>query len=365
MKILHLYKDYHPVKGGIENYVKVLAESQAAAGHDARVLVCSLGLSGSVRRENGVRVIRAGRLATLASMPISPGFFMRALAEKPDVAHVHSPYPQGEFANMLLGRATATVVTHHADVVRQKRLLRFYGPLWRLALQKADIIAATSPNYIATSPWLQPVQNKCRTAPLGVDLSRFSECMDAGERDPNRLLFVGKHRYYKDLGALLQAMASLPNARLTVAGDGPMRAEWEQQAVQLGVAGRTEFVGEVPDAQLPPLYCRSGVFVLPASSRAEAFGTVLLEAMACGLPCVATEVGTGTSWVVQDGQTGLVVPPGNPDRLAAALRRLAGDPAWARQLGEAGRNRVAETFTQEKMCARVQEIYAEVLAMKA
>jgi len=341
LNILHLYKDYHPVLGGIENHIKTLAEAQTAAGH------------------------QAGRLATAASMPLSLSQPVALARLRPDVAHVQSPYPLGEVANWLLGRARATVITHHSDVIRQQGWLRLYGPLLRRVLRAAGRIIATSPRYIETSPWLRLVREKCVVVPLGVDIARFTPPINQPANQPASqptLLFTGRLRYYKGLSTLLQALPALPGVQLIVVGDGPMREEWEQLTDTLGLRDRVTFTGEVPDESLPRYYWTADLFVLPANARAEAFGTVLLEAMASGLPCITTEVGTGTSWVVQDGVTGLVVPPRDPQALTQAIRSLLDDFRRRVAMGQAARARVETEFTLEQMIARVQAVYDEVLS---
>ena len=360
MNTLHIYKDYHPVLGGIENHIGVLAEAQAAAGHRVTVLVCNPGLRTQVENINGVKVAKAGRLTTAASMPLSlsqPAILARL---RPDVAHIHSPYPLGEVANLLLGRARATVITHHSDVVRQRGWLRLYGPLLRRVLRAADRIIATSPRYIETSPWLCPVRDKCAVVPLGVDHRRFTPPATR-PGGPLTLLFVGKLRYYKGLDTLLRALVNLPDVHLDIVGDGPMRPPWENLAAELSVADRVRFLGQVNDAGLTERYHRAHLFVLPANARAEAFGTVLLEAMASGLPCIATELGSGTSWVVQDGVTGLVVSPRDQQALTEAIRVLMDNPQRRAEMGQAARARVETEFTQERMIARVQAVYEETL----
>ncbi|HIQ02107.1 MAG TPA: glycosyl transferase family 1, partial [Anaerolineales bacterium] len=174
MEVLHIYKDYYPALGGIENHIKVLAEAQAGAGHRVTVLVCDPGPRTRVEELHGVRVVKAGRLTTAASMPLSISQPLGLARLRPDIAHVHSPYPLGEVANWLLGRARATIITHHSDVVRQRGWLRLYGPLLHRVLAAADRVIATSPRYIETSPWLRPVREKCVVVPLGVDHRRFA-----------------------------------------------------------------------------------------------------------------------------------------------------------------------------------------------
>lgn len=360
MHILHLYKDYSPVLGGIENHIRMLAEAQVALGHEVTVLVCSRDRHTYEERLNGVRVIRAGRLATAASMPLSWRQPLILARLRVDVAHIHSPYPLGEVANWLWGRARATVITHHSDIVRQRTILRFYGPILRRVLRAADAIIATSPRYLESSPWLRPMQARCTVVPLGVDLSRFT-ILARPMHIPPTLLFVGKLRYYKGLDTLLRAMPQVPQARLVIVGDGPMRETWQRLAIQLGLEPRVQFVGEVSDAELLSYYANADLFVLPANARAEAFGTVLLEAMAAGLPVVSTELGTGTSWVNQDGVTGRVVPPNDPDALAAVLRELLAAPSQLAQMGKAARARVEAEFSLSVMVRRVEAVYQQAL----
>ncbi len=371
MHILHLYKDYFPVLGGIENHIKLLAEAQAARGHRVTVLVTSLLPRTQREHRNGVEIIKAGRLATVASAPLSIAFPFELRRLRPDVAHLHFPYPVAEVAYWLVGRAHATILTYHSDVVRQKGWLRLYAPLMRRVLAKTDRILATSPRYAETSPVLQTVRDRVRIVPLGIETARFTQ---ADERSVARLrqryapdgapllLFVGKLRYYKGVDWLLRALPAIANARLLIVGEGPMRHAWETLARATGVHERVHFVGEVPDETLPAYYHAADLFVLPASARSEAFGTVLLEAMAAGLPLITTEVGTGTSWVNQHGQTGLVVPPRAPSALADAINTLLRHPDRRLAMAQAARRRAIQEFDVACMVERVEAVYEEVLA---
>lgn len=361
MRILHVYKDYFPVLGGIENHIKTLAEAQIQAGHKVTVLVCDPSPRTHVETRNGVKVIKAGRLFTAASMPVSLTQPLIVARLRPDILHVQGPYPLGELSAWLFGGGkTPFVLSYQSDIVRQKNLLRLYGPFLRRVLRRADRILANSPRYIETSPWLQPVKTKCQSVPIGIDVGRFitSEHAYAG---PPTLLFVGRLRYYKGLDTLITAMRDLPGVHLKLAGDGPMYAQLQAQVQALELTERVHFLGEIADEDLPAVYHQAHVFVLPSNARAEAYGIVLLEAMASGLPCVSTEVGTGTSWVVQDGVTGRVAPPQDPAALAAALRELVDDPEKRRAMGRAGRQRVEMEFTQELMAQRVMAVYESLL----
>lgn len=364
MNILHLYKDYHPVLGGIENHIKMVAEAQIAAGHQVTVLACDPSQHTNIETLNGVKIIKAGRLATAASMPLSLVQPLMLTKLRPDITHIQSPYPLGEVANWLLGRGKATVISYQSDVVRQQTILRFYGPILRRVLQAADQIITNNPRYLETSTWLQPVYEKCRVIPIGIDITRFAP-ISHPRQDIFHLLFVGRLRYYKGLDTLLYALPDIPQAQLTIVGVGPMHVTWQALTQELGLTNRVVFVGEVGDTHLPDYYRQADLFVLPSNARSEAYGIVLLEAMASGLPCITTELGTGTSWIVQDGVTGFVVPPADPPALAKAINTLRANEALRQQFGRAGLARVRAEFSQEVMVGKIMQLYEELLAAKA
>ncbi len=367
MKIVHIYKDYFPVKGGIENHIRQLAEAQVRRGHDVTVLVAQQrGMPATEEHIAGVRVIKLKRGLEVQSAPISPALPAAVMrwTTGADIAHLHAPYPIGEVWNALLGRASRTVITWHSDIVRQQMLLRLYAPMLRRVLRHADCIIATSEPYMRTSPWLSPHQHKCCVVPLGIDAQRFAPPQSARPATETlTLLSVGRLRYYKGLDDLIRAMPALPFARAHIVGSGPMAPKWQSLVQQLGVGDRVHFLGEVDDATLPEHYRQADVYVIPANSRAEAFGIAILEAMASGLPVISTDVGTATSWINQHGVTGLVVPPRDPAALAEAVHVMR-DPQIRQRMGEAARARVLAEFTEARMIADVEHVYRDVLAQR-
>jgi glycosyltransferase involved in cell wall biosynthesis len=384
MHILHIYKDYPPVLGGIENHVRLLAEAQAQRGHEVTVLVTNPAASrvfgGAGRRttiteEAGVRVIRAARLSTVLSTPLSVALPSQLARMRPDLVHLHFPYPVGEVSQWALRRGRGTVLTYHSDVVRQKSVMRFYRSVLVRVLAQVDAIIIGSPP-MSESGYLQAYRAKLRLIPYGIPLDRFRATPSPDELSRVRslyggafpgemadesfvLLFVGRLRYYKGLDTLIRALPRTP-ARLVVVGTGPMEAEWRALARDTGVAGRVAWVGEAPDADLPALYHLADLFVLPASHPSEAFGLVQVEAMAAGLPVVCTELGTGTSYVNQAGATGLVVPPGDAGALCEAVNLLISDPGLRARMSASARERASE-FDLDVMVERVMALYEEVL----
>lgn len=374
MRILHIYKDYAPVMGGIENHIALLAQAQRAQGLDARVLVTNTGTETVETTIDGVPVTKTGRQLNISSAPISLAFYpkLRELEAGIDITHAHLPYPPGEVAHMLLGRSRGLVLSYHSDIVRQKVLGTLYSPILRLLLRQADAISVSNPTYIRTSPFLARVAEKCRVIPFGIDLNAFaatSEVLASAAATRARyapkplLVFVGRLRHYKGLNVLIDAMRQI-DAHLLVVGAGMMEAEWRGQSASLGLDERITFLGDLTDAEKLPLLHAADLFVLPSNNRAEAFGIVLIEAMACGLPLISTELGTGTSFVNEDGKTGLVVPPNDPAAMATAINHLLADEPLRRRMGEVALARAQNEFNVKTMAARMLELYENVLSTK-
>jgi rhamnosyl/mannosyltransferase len=353
------------VLGGIENHIKLLSEMQAAAGHEVTVLVTSPTRRTTVKEAAGVRVIRAARLATVASTPLTLSLPLHLARQRPHITHLHFPYPVGETAHYLLGHSRHTVLTYHSDVVRQARLLALYRPLMERVLRLVERIIVATPNYLATSPTLQAHRAKCVIVPYGIARDRFLDVPpEQGRLLRGRfgggplLLFVGVLRYYKGLRYLIEAMPAIA-ARLLIVGEGPMGEALRAQARELGLGDKVQFLGAATDEELPSLYRAADVFVLPASERSESYGIVQLEAMSSGLPVVCTELGTGTSFVNRDGESGLVVPPRDSQALACAINTLLHDETLRRRLGQGALVRSA-LFDAHRMSESIQRIYEEV-----
>lgn len=367
MRILHVYKDYHPVLSGIENHLRVVAREQAERGHAVTVLVTNpAGMQTSVREEEGVQVIRASRMTTVASTPLSLSLFSQLRQQKPDIVHLHFPYPLGEVSQWLVGQGQANILTYHSDVIKQAGILKLYNPLLKRILQSMDRIIATSAPYIQSSPYLRPLADRCTVIPLGIDIERFSQPQSQNVKTLHArypgplLLFVGRLRYYKGLHYLIEAMKHI-HATLLVIGTGPEAANLGEQAYLAGVADKVRFLGDISDDNLPAYYQAADLFVLPSSHRSEAFGIVLLEAMAAGTPLISTELSTGTSWVNQHDTTGLVVPPRNPDALTQAINSLLTDGARRQQFGKNARHRAKTEFGQSLLVDRLLDLYQDVL----
>ncbi|MDQ7841235.1 MAG: glycosyltransferase [bacterium] len=239
-------------------------------------------------------------------------------------------------AERAAARFTTTIicVSHHD---REAALRAGIGPPERLVV---------IPNGIAPEPWLA---------------DSAAEEGGRGTGEPCTAVMVGRFKEPKDPVTLVNAWARVGAAhRLLLVGDGPMRPEVEALVRKQGLEGRVAVLGARDD--VPVLLRSSDIFVL--SSRWEGMPLAVIEAMMGGLPVVATDVG-GVSEAVVNGETGLLVPPGNADALSVALDRLLTDPALRRRMGEAGRRRALEHFTEERMLAETAAVYERALSVRA
>jgi rhamnosyl/mannosyltransferase len=282
-----------------------------------------------------------------------------------DLIHYQYPWPFADMLHLAAGRDKPAVLTYQSDIVRQRLLMPVYRPLMRRFFATMRAIVPTSPNYLMTSEPLQDYRDKTTIIPLGLDETSYPEPAaerlahwrkEAGE---DFFLFVGVLRYYKGLHILLDACVN-SESRVVIVGAGPVEAELKQQAARLGLTN-VQFLGAVGDEDKVALLklCRAVVF--PSHLRSEAFGMTLLEGAMVGKPLISSEIGTGSSYINIDGVTGLVVPPGDPAALRAAMARLKQDDALAAQLGRGARERFEELFTAQKMAQSYAALYQRVL----
>jgi glycosyltransferase involved in cell wall biosynthesis len=353
MRILHIGKYYPPHRGGIETAVAALAEAQARLGHSVTVLCAADSPAAARELVNNVRVIRLGCLGELFSQPILPllPLAMMREAAAADVLHFHAPNPLAELFSFFLRKPV--FVTFHADVVRQKGLLTAYRFLQNAFFRRAKRVFAGSLALTRTSSILQAFEKKVTVIPFGLDPSRFSGAAKA-EAEGGRpyVLFVGRLVSYKGLPVLLEAMRDL-DCELEIVGEGPMHQELEDLCKQLGCSARVHFRGLVEEEErMAQLFQGAAAVVLPSTTRAEAFGMVLIEAMGWGRPIVSTNLDTGVSEVNENGKTGLVVPAGDASALAAAIARLLADQDLSATFARNGREKFQTTYSSAVMAER-------------
>ena len=356
--VLHVGKFYPPHHGGMERVVETLCHVSRGLV-ESRVLVAN-GTGDTVEEEvGGIPVTRVGTIGAAGSVHIAPAFASHLRRARADLIVLHEPNPWALLSYALARPRAPLAIWYHSDVVRPAlQYALFYAPMARVAYSRAKRFIVSSPALAAHATALSPYQSRVSVIPFGIDPSPWRSAAAEATGAPF-LLFAGRHVDYKGVDVLLRALQGSTTCAV-IAGDGPRRGAWERLAGELGLNGRVTFTGEVPDHELHRLMQTCTAFVLPSITQAEAFGYVQLEAMAAGKPVISTDVPSGVSWVNQDGRTGLVVRAGDADALRAAIARVTEDAAFAARCGAAGRARVEEEFTLERLRDRLRRFYEDM-----
>lgn len=374
LRVLHFFKTYYPDSfGGIEQVIFQMCKGTARYGFTGEVLTLSPNAHDAPIEFSGHLVHQAKLNFQVASTGFSLSVFRKfsELARQADIVHYHYPWPFMDLVHFATRHGKPTVVTYHSDIVKQKALLKIYRPLKNYFLNSVDRIVATSPNYLATSSVLNRYRDKVVEITYGLDKSTYPT--PAPELLANwrlRLggvqrffLFVGMLRYYKGLHILLDA-AQGTDYPVVIVGAGPVEAELKAHAARLGLRN-IHFLGAVSDEDKVALLQLCYAVVFPSHLRSEAFGISLLEGAMFGKPMISSEIGTGTSYINVNGETGLVVSAGNPAAFRDAMCYLWNNPDAAAEMGKRAEARYWQLFTAERMAESYANLYRDLLSGKS
>ncbi|EKE17083.1 MAG: hypothetical protein ACD_10C00629G0002 [uncultured bacterium] len=368
LRVLHIYRTYFPeTQGGLQEAIRQFCLATKPLAVDNTIFALARQPEPATLDLPEGRLVRARSWFEIASCDFGGWDALvrcREAADQCDVIQIHYPWP---FADMLLPfirrRKQPVIVTYVSDIVRQKGLGQMYAPLRRYLLGAASRIVASSPNYAESSEVLRSHREKlvciphCLAEAPTPDAALCAQW--AAKLGRSFFLFVGVLRYYKGLDFLLAA-AGLVKVPIVIVGDGPEGARLQRLAKAQGLTN-VYFLGALPDADKLALFelCRAVVF--PSHLRSEAFGITLLEGARVAKPLISCEMGSGTSWVNRDDETGLVIPPADHVPLAQAISALAGDDALCRRLGDGARRRWLSHFTPGVVGGAYRALYDEVL----
>lgn len=347
--------------GGVQTHVRELAERLMGRGHAVEVLAPLRG------RERASFLVPVGRPLDIpynaSNAPIDPRpWACRRLrgalaAFAPDVVHVHEPLAPSTGLWATLVAEAPVVATFHSGAERS-RLYDLAAPVLRRVARRLSVRIAVSETAAGFAR--ARIGGSFAIVPNGVDVARFAGAEPADLGDGPAIGFVGRLDERKGFPVTVQAFARLapgrPDLRLVVAGDGPQRSAVNALAPE--ARGRVRLLGPVPNVELPPYFAACDVYAGSAVGG-ESFGVVLVEAMASGVPVVASRI-PGYTEVVRDGRDGILVPPGDPVALAAGLAAVLDDPGRASELRAAGRER-ARTYDWTSVVTRIEDRYREAV----
>ncbi|MDP9071814.1 MAG: glycosyltransferase family 4 protein [Actinomycetota bacterium] len=348
------YSLTHP--GGVQGQVLAQARALRALGHHARVLAPCDGAppdGGVTALGNSVPLAANGSVAPLAPDPACALRTIRALRDEDfDVVHLHEPLCPGPTLTSLIFSDRPLIGTfHRAGRSAAYAVLR--PAVARLA-RRLDRRCTVSEDARDTAA--RALGGEYEVLFNGIDVERFAKATPWPTAGPT-VFFIGRHEPRKGLDVLIRAMSRLPGeTRLWVAGEGPQTAELRARAKD---DPRVEWLGRIGDGEAASRMRGADVLCAP-SLHGESFGVVLLEAMAAETPIVASDL-PGYRNVALPGRHGVLVAPGDPEALAAALRRVLTDPALVEELVGAGEARAAE-FSIDRLTARYVQLYEAAVA---
>ena len=366
MRIVQISPYSWDVPGGVQVHIGQLSHHLRERGHD--VVVLAPGESPGFR--DGARIVGRpypvhvnGSVARLCFSRRSSRVVRKALEVfTPDVIHVHDPLTPSTSMLGVLHKTAPVVATFHSYFARdhfEGRVYSAIAPLLRPVWHKVDrrlAVSTAARHSVCSRMGDAPVE----IVPNGADVAVFAAAAPAQLPPGRRLLFVGRLEPRKGFPVAVRAFAMLapqyPDLQLVVVGDGQEHRAVNELPAEL--RDRVHMMGRVSYEALPTYHKASDIFVSPATGS-ESFGIVLVEAMAAGLPLVASDI-AGYREVARDGKEGLLVRPSDPGALARGVKRLLDSPALAAALGEGGAVR-ARAFAWDRIIDRLESVYDSLI----
>ena len=369
--ILQIAKYYYPVEGGIETVTKYLGEGLTAFD---QVVVC-FSQDGITRLDtvNGVKVYRIASSMNIASQDIAFSYYhyLKKIIyeEQPDIILLHCPNPfLYPITAKLTPKDVKLVLLWHSDILGKGILYKMIKQFEKVILRKADLILATSPNYIHPSSPIYDWRDKTKVVANGIIKSDFVwrpgdettvEEIRRKYHHKKIVFFVGRHAAYKGVDYLIEAERYIQSdCVILIGGRGPET----ERLKALNTSSRIKFIGRVPNEYLRCYYYASDIFAFTSCTKQEAFGIALAEAMYCGsVPVTFTIEGSGVNWVSVGGETGIEVPLGDVQAYAAAIDKLLNDKELYMKYATAGKDRIVRMFTSERSNAQAKEALAPLV----
>lgn len=357
----------YPATGGAEMQARLLSAALAQLGHRVQVLAPRLDRRHPRReRIDGIPVRRLSypRIRILGAILLNLRFaaFLIGHRHRFDVVHIHMMHnlagAAGWVGRRLRPRTLVKVSGYaefHEGILDPRHR---HHPIHRILVagtMRLDAFQCISHYTHAVMQDAGYPADKLHLLPNAVDCARFSQCERPHTTPDLRVAFAGRHVPVKALDVLLHAWSQTrrpQGARLVLAGDGPQRQRLMQMAEALGIADTVEFPGTVED--VPRLFADACLYVQP--SRQEGLPNAVLEAMAAGLPVIATRI-SGHEDVIHDGKTGLLVAPDDANALAAAIERLLSDPGLRDRIGRGARRHVRQHYSIPAVTTRLLHAY--------
>lgn len=362
--ILQINKMYAPDIGGIETVVGDY--SNYLKKYDTVVILCvNRNFSFKTKKEliDGVMVYRCASLGTFMSMPLSFSFYyyMYRLSRKANIVHIHEPFPLASIAWFLIPQTVRLFVTWHSNIVKQKRVKKFFEFFQKKLLQRSNRIITTSKEMITYSTVLSTYKEKTIIIPIGItsnDYLRNNISTTILNHLPSDyVLFIGRLAYYKGIFTLLDAIELIKiEIPFVIVGDGPLAPQIKK--IIDNSKKEIYFINRfVTDEEKKCLLKHSKFMVFPSNYPSEAFGITQLESMVYGRPVINTSLPTGVPWVSKHNVSGLTVSVNNYYELATAIEKLYQNKILYKKLSKGSLKRIKNEFDMDKIHKQIHKLY--------
>lgn len=376
MKILLVTPYFYPKIGGVERHTYNIAKGLIRAGHNVHVVTTKSDPSYPTNETiNGIYVTRLPISFTISMTPINLGWLkeLRKLIREfdPDIIEAHAPVPGLADLAYFARQGRKYVIKYHAGDMKKGKswlidslLAAYQNTFLKYIFLHADAIMAVYPNYV------EKLINHQRTVhfiPPGVDTKLFKPKVTKKIYD---VLYVGRIEHasdWKGVDVLLESIAKSKkkHKKINVAlvGTGDAIDHFKSLTAKLGIADNVSFLGSVHGEDLVKIYNSSRVLVLPSLTEAESFGNVLIEAMACRVPVIGSNVG-GIPNVITEGKDGYLFTPGSSTELARHINTILSDQKLARKMGDNGFDKATDVFSVHMLNKKTEDLLRNTTATR-
>jgi len=371
MKILQFGKFYYPTSGGMERALLEITEGLNNHGIKCDVLCSNTNRDNEVTKFDKYIVYRTASYGIINSTSITPNLIFKLwkIHEEYDIIDVHHPDPMA-FLALFLVRPKAKIVIHwQSDIIRQQLTAKLFLPLQNWVLRRSEKIILASEAYGRHSKSLKEYLDKMVVVPIGIDDKNLKIDIDKRDKIKSRygdkkiIFALGRLVTYKGFDYLIESAKYLSDEyMILIGGKGPEEENLKNIIKQHGLEDRVEMLGFITEEDKYAYFEMATIFSLPSITKAEAFGVVLIEAMAYGKPIVLSSIeGSGMNWVNQDGVTGFQVEPKDAKALAKAIKKITLNEELYREFSQNSLNRFRTIFTRDNMVNLLEDLYRSIL----
>ena len=367
MKIAQIVCVFPPYKGGIGNVAHDFSEMLSETGNKITVFTPDCGQI--IEEKHNFKIILLKPWLKMGLGAFLPQLFFKLPCF--NAVYLHYPFfGTAEvvwLAKIIFPKKFKLIIHFHMDVTGLSlftKILSLPTKIIKNSLfKKADAVTCASLDYVKNSDIAKIYKKypaKFKEIPFGVDTGRFIPSSQKKDENIKNILFVGaldKAHYFKGIDILFKAISrfQFPDFNFQIVGDGDLKQHYIAQAKKLNITDKINFLGKVPDEELPKIYQRVDLLVLPSINKNEAFGLVLLEALASGVPVIASDL-PGVRTVFEDGKQGLLCKPGNTENLKIKIEEILASEEKRKEMGKEARILALKKYSWEKVKKKLNEV---------